>query len=131
MQPEHQVTCADCHRDFPTTATKVSYCPKCRASHYTKTHPKQSFACRYPPCGKLFDSSMPWAGYCSNSHRVLDFKRRVFEEQDRQLKETAQIAQDLLTGSRLSENNPNSPFYKDPAKQEAEKCLQIPQQTNP
>lgn len=74
------VTCSDCHRDFETQATNVSYCPKCRTKHYRKTHPKQDYICQYPPCGKSFKSSMPWALYCCQSHRVLDFRRKLFEE---------------------------------------------------
>jgi hypothetical protein len=83
MQPNRIVSCCDCHKDFPTTATVVKYCPKCRSKHYAKAHPKQTYYCQYSKCGKSFPSAMPWAGYCCPSHRVLAFKERTFAEAEK------------------------------------------------
>jgi len=76
-------TCADCGKDFDSTASCVRYCHSCRLKRF---RPKNDFKliCAYPRCGKAFISSMPWAKYCCAKHRVEDYNRRMGEELLRQ-----------------------------------------------
>lgn len=77
MPKSRAIICADCEEPFDSEAPYVKYCLKCRVKHY---HPKNQIEiknCLF--CGKEFETTRPWAKFCSPRHKAA-YQRQTYEE---------------------------------------------------